>query len=126
VLSQLKLNVPEIKLTLGEQERDFIYIDDVVAAYLFALDKATGLVSFNEFDVGTGQLLTVKYFLQNLKKIYEASFGLTDTKLVFGAIPYREGEMMTVEVNNQKLLDLGWKPRTKLKDGLISIIKESV
>lgn len=126
VLSQLKANVPEIKLTLGEQERDFIYIDDVVSAYLTALEKSSSLASFNEFDIGTGQLLTVKTFLQNLKKTYEASFGLNNTKLVFGAIPYREGEMMTVEINNQKLLDLGWKPRIKLKDGLTSVIKEYV
>jgi CDP-paratose synthetase len=124
VLSQLKANVPEIKLTLGEQERDFIYIEDVVSAYITALKKLPDLTSFNEFDVGTGKLLTVKSFLQNLKKTYEASFGLTNTKLAFGAIPYREGEMMTVEVNNQPLLDLGWKPRTKLKCSLTSIIKE--
>ena len=124
VLSQLKANIPEIRLTLGEQERDFIYIDDVVSAYLTALGKLPELASFNEFDVGTGQLLTVKTFLQNLKKTYKVSFDLNNTKLVFGAIPYREGEMMTVEVNNQKLLDLGWKPRTKLEDGLINIIKE--
>jgi CDP-paratose synthetase len=124
VLSQLKANVPEIKLTLGEQERDFVYIDDVVSAYLTALDKSPGLASFNEFDVGTGQLLRVKSFLKDLKKAYEANFGLTTTKLVFGAIPYREGEMMTVDVDNQKLLDLGWKPRAKSKDSLSSIIKE--
>ena len=82
------------------------------------------LENFNEFDVCTGQLLTVKSFLKNLKKIYEASFGLSNTSLVFGAIPYREGEIMTVEVNNQNLLDLGWVPKTKLEDGLINIIKE--
>ncbi len=124
VLSQLKADESGIKLTLGEQERDFIYIDDVVSAYLTALDKLPSLASFNEFDVGTGLLLTVKSFLQNLKKAYEASFGLSNTKLIFGAIDYRVGEMMTVEVNNQKLLDLGWVPKTKLEDGLKNIIKE--
>jgi len=124
VLSQLDANMPEIKLTLGEQKRDFIYIDDVVSAYLTLLEKSQDLGKFNEFDVGTGQLLTVKSFLKNLKKIYEASFGLSNTSLVFGAIPYREGEIMTVEVNNQNLLDLGWVPKTKLEDGLINIIKE--
>jgi CDP-paratose synthetase len=126
VLSQLKANVPEIKLTLGEQERDFIYIDDVVSAYLIALEKSPSLDRFNEFDIGTGQLLTVKSFLKSLKKTYEENFGLTSTKLVFGEIPYREGEMMTVEVNNQPLLNLGWRPRIKLKGGLTSIIKEYV
>jgi nucleoside-diphosphate-sugar epimerase len=124
VLSQLKADVPKVKLTLGEQKRDFIYIDDVVSAYLTALDKSANLASFNEFDVGTGQLLSVKSFLQKLKKTYEASIGSSNTKLDFGAIDYRVGEMMIVEVNNQKLLDLGWVSKTKLEDGLMNIIKE--
>lgn len=124
VLSQLKTNVPVIKLTLADQERDFIYIDDVVSAFFTVLDKLPDLASFNEFDVGTGQLLLVKSFLQNLKKTYEASFGLSTTKLVFGAIDYRVGEMMTVEVTNQKLLDLDWIPKNKLENGLMNIIKE--
>lgn len=126
VLSQLKANVSDIKLTLGDQERDFIFIDDVVTAYLTVLEKSPGLTNFIEFDVGTGQLLSVKSFLQNLKKIYEDSFGLSNTKLDFGAIPYRDGEMMTVEINNHKLLDLGWYPRTKLECGLTKTIKGNI
>ena len=126
VLSQLKANAPEIKLTKGEQERDFIYIDDVVSAYMLLLEKATGLVKFNEFDVGTGQLTTVKSFLESLKAVYEESLGASTTTLNFGAIPYRVGEMMTVQVNNQALLDLGWSPKTELEDGLKNIIKEFV
>lgn len=126
VLSQLKANVPEIKLTKGEQERDFIYIDDVVSAYMLLLEKAPGLVKFNEFDVGTGQLTTVKSFLESLKAVYEESLGASTTTLNFGAIPYRVGEMMTVQVNNQALLDLGWSPKTELEDGLKNIIKEFV
>jgi nucleoside-diphosphate-sugar epimerase len=35
-------NEPEIQLTLGEQRRDFIYIDDVVAAYLLLLREIRG------------------------------------------------------------------------------------
>jgi nucleoside-diphosphate-sugar epimerase len=34
ILSQLRHNVPSIELTKGEQKRDFIYIDDVVSAFL--------------------------------------------------------------------------------------------
>jgi CDP-paratose synthetase len=122
-LSQLKANALEIKLTKGEQERDFIYIEDVVSAYMTVLEKVPGLVKFNEFDVGTGQLITVKTFLEMLKKVYEANFGTSMTKLNFGAIPYREGEMMTVEVNNQALLALGWKPMTSNETGLEKILE---
>jgi CDP-paratose synthetase len=126
VLTQLEANVSDINLTLGEQERDFIYIDDVVSAYLTVLEKSPGLTNFIEFDVGTGKLVSVKSFLQNLKKIYEDSFGLRNTKLNFGAIPYRDGEMMTVEINNQKLIDLGWFPLTNVEHGLKKTIKDKV
>lgn len=125
VISQLRQNVAEIKLTKGEQKRDFIYIDDVVSAYLTVLEKAPGLAKFNEFDVGTGQLVTVKNFLEQLKKGYETNLEAIDTKLDFGALPYREGEMMTVKLNNQGLLDLGWLPNTNLNQGLEKILKDT-
>jgi CDP-paratose synthetase len=124
VISQLQQSVAEIKLTKGEQQRDFIYIDDVVSAYLTVLEQAKKLPSFSEFDVGTGQLVTVRGFLEQLKEVYEANFGSTDTKLAFGAIPYREGEMMTVEVDNKALLGLGWLPTTNMQQGLERILKE--
>ena len=123
VLSQLQQQVTEIKLTKGEQQRDFIYIDDVVFAYLIALEKASSLKEFSEFDVGTGQLVTVKSFLNQLKDRYEVTFGATVTKLAFGAIPYRPGEMMKVEVNNKALLDLGWEPKISIEKGIQKILK---
>src|SRR5512146_292629 len=39
VIKSCLMNAPELKLTLGEQKRDFIYIDDVIAAYLLLLAK---------------------------------------------------------------------------------------
>lgn len=126
ILSQFKSNAPEIKLTEGDQLRDFIYIDDVVSAYLTVLSLDSEFVGFNEFDVGTGNLLSVKDFLEELQCVYEADVGSVSTKLHFGAIPYREGEIMTVDVNNELLMSLGWKPKTALKDGLKNIIKEYV
>lgn len=126
VLSQLRDNAAEIKLTLGEQYRDFIHIDDVVSAYLTTLEKASQLPTFSEFDVGTGKLISVRKFLEQLKEIYETEIGTgtVETKLAFGAIPYRDGEMMTVAVNNQALLNLGWNPKTSLQTGLKNIVKE--
>lgn len=126
VVSKLSRNVDEIKLTKGDQKRDFIYIDDVVSAFLIVLKKAPSLSRFNEFDVGTGRLVTVKCFLEQLKEIYQDNFGPIDTKLAFGAIPYREGEMMTVDLNNKGLVDLGWSPNTNLKEGLTKILKDTL
>lgn len=122
VILQLQKKVPEIKLTKGEQQRDFIYVEDVVSAFLTLLKKAPNLERFIEFDVGTGKLVTVKSFLEQLKESYQIKFGAVDTKMVFGAIPYREGEMMTVKVNNKGLLDLGWTIKTSHEMGLRKIL----
>lgn len=124
VLSQLKNNALEIRLTKGEQERDFIYIDDVVSAYLILLGKAPYLSGFNEFDLGTGQPVTVRYFVEKLKKAYEDDFGVSVTQLNFGVIPYRKDEKMMIELDNQPLLDLGWSVRTKLEAGLKVIVRQ--
>jgi CDP-paratose synthetase len=123
VLSQLQQNVPEIKLTKGEQQRDFIYIDDVISAYLVALDNLSKLGSFNEFDVGTGNLLTIKTFITQLKGVYEKQNGVVQTYLNFGALSYRSGEMMSVEVNNHALQQLGWAPKISIQQGLLNVIK---
>ena len=53
-LSQLRKGVSNIELTSGEQKRDFIYVDDVVSAYLTVLEKKKVLPGFSELDVGTG------------------------------------------------------------------------
>lgn len=125
VIAQLKANAPEIKLTQGEQQRDFVYIDDVVSAYLTVLSKLDALPSYSEFDVGSGVLTTVRSFLEQLKQACEVSFGKLDTQLVFGALPYRDGEMMSVDVNTQGLRDLGWSAKTNIGHGLTYILKEN-
>jgi nucleoside-diphosphate-sugar epimerase len=123
VLSQLKQNVPEIRLTAGEQKRDFIYIDDVVSAYLTVLNHTSELGEFNEFEVGTGELVSLKDFIIALKDVFEAQQGKVKTKLKFGAIPYRQGEMMSVNVDNQALVRLGWRPVYYYQKGLPRLIK---
>lgn len=125
VMAQLKANTPEIKLTQGEQERDFIYIDDVVSAYLTVLSKQAELPQYSEFDVGSGVLTTVRSFLEQLRLACEIKFGKLDTQLIFGALPYRDGEMMSVDVNTQGLRDLGWSAKTDIGHGLTYILEEN-
>lgn len=46
----------EIRATKGEQKRDFIYVKDIVHAYLKVLDKLGAFnKSFLEFNIGTGK-----------------------------------------------------------------------
>ena len=125
LIGQLKHNVPEINLTSGIQKRDFIYIDDVVSAFLCVLQSSEGMPSFSEFEVGTGESFEVKTVVENLKNIFVQRNGLTNTKLNFGAVPYRPGEIMEFKVDNQALRQLGWKPKVSLLQGLEQSLKKN-
>lgn len=118
VIKQMKNGADKIDLTSGEQLRDFIYIDDVVSAYLVVLRNEERLQQYNEFEVGTGYSIQVRKFIQELKHQYEEIFGATKTKLNFGAIPHRKGEALMIKVNNLPMMDLGWSPKYSLEEGL--------
>ncbi len=124
ILQQLSNNVDEIKLTSGIQKRDFLYISDVVAAYLLILEKRKNLATFSEFDIGTGNTVSVHDFVENLYTQYVKLHPKTSTKLLFGAVPYRAGEQMDVEENVEPLKRLGWKPKVEYSDGIKLILED--
>lgn len=119
VIKSCLLNVPELKLTLGEQKRDFIHIDDVVAAYLLLLEKQDSLTDwFAEVDVGSGEAVTIRQFVETVHKLAEST-----TQLNFGALPYREGEIMFSQADTAALRELGWRCRETLEQGLKRVIE---
>ncbi len=123
LIGQLEQGISRIPLTEGSQRRDFIYIDDVVAAYLLALKKAEQLPEYTELDVGTGELTSVHDFVSAIHEVYKSLNLGTKTELGFGDVPMRDGEMMTVEVDNSALKSLGWNVTTEKIDGLKKLFK---
>lgn len=114
MIDKLKNNEPQIDLTLGEQRRDFIYIDDVVKAYLRVIQKQDQLFdSYSSFQVCTNQLISIKDLMITLKELTNS-----DSVLNFGAVPYRENELMHSDTDNSALIKLGWKPKYTIKEGL--------
>lgn len=115
IINALLLRAPEIKLTSGEQKRDFIYIDDVVDAIALIVETSRGSENgFYEYEVGYGEAISIKDFVMLAKTLS----GNTSTRLNFGAIPYRKNEKMEVVANIGSLSHLGWSPRIKLVEGL--------
>ena len=112
-------NIHELKLTLGEQKRDFIYIDDVVAAYILLVEKIWQISDrYTEFDIGSGDAISIRDFVECVHRVTESH-----TKLMFGALPYREGEVMLSQANVEPLRKLGWVCRTSLEQGLVQVIE---
>ena len=118
MINKLKNNEPQIDLTLGEQQRDFIYIDDVVNAYLTVIQKQDQLPeSYSSYQVCTNQQIIIKELMNTMKQLTNSN-----SLLKFGAIPYRENELMQSETDNKALLNLGWQPHFSINDGLKNTI----
>ena len=120
MISKLVNNEPSIDLTPGEQKRDFVFYEDVIDAYETIVNSRKSLKNqFNHFEIGSGKLISIKELIKMLKKLIGS-----DSQLNFGALPYRENELMESKTNLESILRLGWKPKTKFKEGLIKTIKE--
>lgn len=117
VISKIKSNIPFVDLTEGKQTRDFIYIDDVVSAFEIVLNKYLDILNFEEFEIGIGKATSIKNIVELIKKVSKST-----TELKFGALAYRDGEIMESVADNSYLKKIGWKPHYTLREGLESTI----
>jgi CDP-paratose synthetase len=114
ILRQCLDNVAEIRLTPGEQKKDFIYVADVVSALLLILDQCgREVVPFQEYECGSGKAVPIRQFVETVHALIGSR-----TRLRFGALPYREHEIMYSCANTLPLEVLGWSPRYDLEEGL--------
>jgi nucleoside-diphosphate-sugar epimerase len=120
MLNEMLNNAEKIDLTAGEQKRDFIYIDDVVNAFILILKFISSQKNgFYEYEVGSGSSVKIKSLVKLIKELSKCKV----TKLNFGAINYRGNEVMASAVNISNLLKLGWKPQDTLESGLLKTIE---
>ncbi|MFA5804195.1 MAG: NAD(P)-dependent oxidoreductase [Melioribacteraceae bacterium] len=118
MIEKLKRNESFIDLTLGEQKRDIVYYSDVVDAYETVVNSREEFVeNFNHFEIGTGNLITIKEIMLLLKKLTNSR-----TNLNFGAVPYRENELMESKSDYENILKLGWLPKVNIEEGLLKTI----
>jgi UDP-glucose 4-epimerase len=97
----------------GEQERDFVYVGDIVEANALALEHGSG----GTFNIGWGVGVTVNDLARRLKAI-------TGYKGEIGYAPARPGEVLRIALDATRArLDLGWQPRTPLDQGLRNVVE---
>lgn len=117
LLHKLRQNTPEFPLTPGMQQRDFIYIDDVISAFDCLLAHHHQLGAYTDIALGTGQAPTVREFAETAHSLLAST-----TQLKFGAIPYRSNEAMHCVADPVWLREHGWKAKYNIADGLTQTI----
>jgi len=118
VVKKLKENVPTIDFTSGTQKRDFIYISDVVSAYDVILNRIEELKSGTTIPVGSG----TAYSLRSVVELCQELVGIHSTKLNFGALPDRLGEIPASHADTSRIESLGWTLSFSLNSGINKVI----
>ena len=92
----------------GTQTRDFVYVDDVVSAFLAARDKGSGEL----INVGSGAELSVNDLYFRLAELTGSRF-----EPIYAAA--RPGELHRIMVDPTKAAQqLDWRPSVDLQEGL--------
>ena len=113
MIGKMKSNVADIELTEGNQLRDFIFIEDVISAYLCVLNNITKFAGFNVLPLGSGETVTIRKIVETIKEVSGST-----SNLLFGKVPMRENELMRSDADISKLKNLGWSPKYNLNAGL--------
>jgi len=96
----------------GKQTRDYVYVEDVAEANALALKRGNNQI----FNIGSGTETSVLKIYNFMSKLCEVK-----KKPIFR--PPRPGELNRSVLNVSKVrAQMGWKPKTKLSDGLIQTV----
>ncbi len=119
LVNKMLENSDEINLTSGVQMRDFVHINDVVEAFGQVLGRLKDLEGYSQFDIGTGDFITMKeVILQVANKVQKYVNLDINSRLKFGSIAYRAQDVMVPELNLEKILALGWSSKIEAKAGI--------
>lgn len=101
-------------LTQAEQIWDYMYVDDVAAGVVAALDAdACGV-----FNLGSGQARPLREIITLIRDAIDPSLPLG-----FGEMPYRPDQVMHLESDHSALsIAAGWKPLVSIEDGITATI----
>lgn len=114
VLEVLKSENNEFKMSPGEQEICYIYIDDVIRAYIEAIKLISKLEEkdLKTYSVFGNEILTLNNLVELLEGLYNKKL-----KIEKGFYSYRLREIMKFNYSSIERLP-NWSPKISLKDGV--------
>ena len=97
----------------GEQTRDFVYVDDVVDAFVRAADRGSGLLC----NIGTGTETTVNELHRTMAEV-------AGSRVEPIRAPARAGELARSSLDPGRAgIHLGWEPWTDLRTGVTEVLE---
>ena len=113
IVNNLKNNVA-VELTSGEQQRDVLYIDDVVNAFLRTIENYKKFPSNASYNVCSGVPVKVKDFIEYIALKMNKSIDL----LKWGVIDRPDEPIWLVGSNELFKRYANWEPQFNMESGL--------
>lgn len=97
----------------GEQERDFVYVEDAANAVLKSIDGKSG----ESYNIGIGRAYSINYIYSLLRD--QIDYELNP---IYGAA--KSGEVFRIYLDNTKAIrELDWYPDVSIEDGIQRTVK---
>lgn len=112
--------IEEINLSECYQKRDFIYVLDVVSAFMSVIENIDKLKGYTEFQIGTGKATIVKEFVKELEveflkyQVFK-KINFKPELNRFGEIPHS-----VADLSNNSLIK--WKAKYNLNEGIKDLV----
>ena len=105
-------------LTTGKQQWDFVYVQDIVDAYLRLI--STQIQGKHQvFNIGTGNAVSIREVAGIIREIVHS-----DIEPDWGKVPHRKNEVWFTSANISKANALlNWQPKTSLTEGLSATVE---
>jgi nucleoside-diphosphate-sugar epimerase len=118
IVSQMLNNSNECNLGYGNPYRNFIYIDDLLDAWIAVIDNKDKCIN-NIFTIGPDHPVQIKQHAENIANLLNWNGVINwNTK------PKRHGEIYLLNSNNTKLTEFtGWFPKVDYITGLQKTIE---
>jgi UDP-glucose 4-epimerase len=113
IQSMLSGKPPE--LASGTRRLDWIYVSDVITAFLAAATRVEAVGK--EIDLGTGSLVSIREVVEEIQRLIPGAPAAN-----FGSLPDRANERIRIADMATAEETLGWRPVTSLTRGLSETI----
>lgn len=107
-------NEPEIDLTKGFQKRNFLFVTEAARIYRTIIEKLNLIeLQYGNYNIGSGESISIRDYITKIHALIGSK-----SKLNFGAIEYRENEIMNPDNDISEVLQLGWTPVISIDEAL--------
>lgn len=118
IITQMIKNPNEINLGYAEPYRNFIYVTDLLEAWLEVINRPHAVNDGKIFTIGPDNPIKIRHYADMIAGLMDWQGTINwDTK------PRRPGEIYWLNSDHQLITEtLGWQPKVALKDGLQTTI----